>query len=62
MDFENYLHMDPHLLAGLLNTAIRNKHGSLEELCAAHGLERDSVVARMSEAGYDFQPTQEQFR
>ena len=38
MDFENCLNMDPHLLVGLINTAIRNQHGSLQSCVLATNL------------------------
>ncbi len=54
--------MDPHLLVGLVNTAIRNEHRSLEELCAVHELEDTALIEKLSGAGYDFFPKQQQFR
>lgn len=62
MDFENYRIMDPHLLVGLVNTAIRNEHGSLQELCARYELHEEALKEKLKVAGYDFLPEQEQFR
>ncbi|PDH29896.1 MAG: hypothetical protein CNE95_03955 [Puniceicoccaceae bacterium MED-G30] len=62
MDFENCLNMDPHLLVGLINTAIRNQHGSLQELCASHQLESTALIEKLAKAGYAFFPEQQQFR
>jgi len=62
MNFENCLNMDPHLLVGLVNTAIRNEHGSLEELCSVYQLEGEALIRKLSNAGYDFLPQQQQFR
>lgn len=54
--------MDPHLLVGLVNTELRNQSESLEDLVKTHGLEHDLLLSRLSEAGYDYQPEQKQFR
>ena len=62
MNVENYQNMDPHLLVGLINTAIRNEHGSFEELCAVYELEGEALINKLSCAGYDFFPQQQQFR
>ncbi|MGC6455016.1 MAG: DUF4250 domain-containing protein [Coraliomargaritaceae bacterium] len=62
MDLDNYLSMDPHLLVGIINTAIRNEHGSLQELCAVHQLECNALINKLSSAGYNFFAQQQQFR
>lgn len=62
MNFENYRTMDPHLLVGLVNTAIRNEHGSFQELCVAHELESENLIEKLLSAGYKFIPEQQQFR
>ena len=54
--------MDPHLLVGLVNTELRNHSESLEDLVKTHGLDHDHLVSRLSEAGYDYQSEQKQFR
>ena len=46
----------------LINTAIRNEHGSFEELCAVYELEGEALINKLSCAGYDFFPQQQQFR
>jgi len=54
--------MDPHLLVGLVNTELRNRASSLEDLCKTHGLSEEALVARLSQADYHFQSEQKQFR
>jgi hypothetical protein len=54
--------MDPHLLVGVVNTAIRNHCESLDDLCKTHELNTDILTARLAEAGYDYMPEQQQFR
>ena len=62
MDLSTYRTMDPHLLVGVVNTAIRNHCESLEELCACHEIDSELLVERLANAGYDFMPEQQQFR
>lgn len=54
--------MDPHLLVGLLNTELRNHCDSLDDLVKTHHLERALLEKKMADAGYVYQPGQNQFR
>lgn len=62
MDLTGFRSMDPHLLVGLVNTELRNHCESLEDLVKTHGLDQAHLLSRLSEAGYDYQPEQKQFR
>jgi len=62
MDLSSYETMDPHLLVGVVNTAIRNHCESLDDLCKTHDLNVDLLTARLAEAGYGYMPDQQQFR
>ncbi|MFD0892469.1 DUF4250 domain-containing protein [Luteolibacter ambystomatis] len=62
MDLSRYLQMDPHLLLGLLNTELRNHCDSLDDLVKTHGLDPSALIAKMSAAGYEYRPEQNQFR
>jgi hypothetical protein len=62
MKLSTYQTMDPHLLVGLVNTELRNNSEDLDDLVKTHGLDPDGLVSRLSEAGYDYQPEQRQFR
>lgn len=62
MDLSNFQRMDPHLLVGLLNTELRNHCASLDELARKHDVEKDGLLERMTAAGYDYKPEQNQFR
>lgn len=62
MDLSSYQTMDPHLLVGVVNTAIRNHCESLDDLCKTHELSADVLTSRLAEAGYDYMPEQKQFR
>ena len=54
--------MDPHLLVGLLNTELRNHCDSLDDLVKTHHLDPAVLTKKMADAGYDYQPEQNQFR
>ena len=54
--------MDPHLLVGVVNTAIRNHCKSLDDLCKTHDLDPNILTERLASAGYDYMPEQKQFR
>jgi len=62
MDLSSYQTMDPHLLVGVVNTAIRNHCDSLDDLCKTHDLDVDILTERLAAAGYDYRPAQQQFR
>ncbi|MEP4077817.1 DUF4250 domain-containing protein [Haloferula sp.] len=62
MNLTTFQTMDPHLLVGLVNTELRNQSEDLEDLVKTHGLNQDNLVSRLSEAGYDYQSEQKQFR
>lgn len=62
MDLSNFRNMDPHLLVGLLNTDLRNNCDSLEDLVKTHNLDPEVLLEKMVAAGYEYQPSQNQFR
>lgn len=61
-DWSRFEQMDPHLLVGLVNTALRNEAESLEDLCRTHDIDADTLCARFESVGYVYQPEQVQFR
>lgn len=62
MNLDRYASMDPHLLFGLVNTELRNHSESLEDLCKTHGLEKDQLLERLRDVGYEYLPEINQFR
>ena len=48
--------MDPHLLVGVVNTAIRNSCKDLEDLCKTHDIDQPSSLSVSRCAGYDYRP------
>ena len=53
---------DPVMLMSVLNTKLRDEYHSLEALCEDLELERDELTDRLHEAGFDYDPEQNQFR
>ena len=53
---------DPIMLMSFLNTKLRDRYDSLEALCDDLELNRDELTIRLQEAGFDYDPEQNQFR
>lgn len=62
MDWSNIERMDPHLLVGVVNTALRNHFDSLEDLCLTHDIQTETLRQRLEQGGYEYQPQNKQFR
>lgn len=62
MDLSTYQTMDPHLLVGVVNTALRNHCESLHDLCKTYDIDPSILTERLQAAGYDYMPEQQQFR
>ncbi len=54
MNLSHFQTMDPNLLPGLINTALRNDFESLEDLAKTHGLDWEALIGRINEIGYDY--------
>lgn len=53
--------MDPHLLVGVVNTAMRNEGEDLDGLCAAYDIVREGLEKRLAEGGYAYLAEQRRF-
>jgi len=62
MKLTSYETMDPHLLYGLVNTALRNDFEDLQDLVRSHDLDQETLIRRLREAGYAYTPELNQFR
>lgn len=62
MKLTSYKTMDPHLLLGLVNTALRNDFEDLKDLVRSHDLDQDRLVQRLKDAGYEYKAELNQFR
>lgn len=62
MDLSEFMHMDPHLLVGLVNTELRNHCESLDDLVKTHNLDPSALEERLAVADYSYRADQNQFR
>ena len=53
---------DPVMLMSVLITKLWDEYHSLEALCEDLQLEKDKLTVRLHEAGFDYDPEQNQFR
>ena len=56
------LPQDPFMLLSVVNTHLRDIYPSLDEMCAAEGLDRDELCRKLAEAGFEYMPEINQFR
>lgn len=62
MKLSNFEKMDPNLLVGLVNTALRNDYDDLRDLAKSQGIEASALEERLAQIGYVYVPEQNQFR
>ena len=55
------LPQDPFILLSYLNTQLRDHYPSLEELCAAEGIEEQVLDQKMEAIGYRYDRAQNRF-
>ncbi len=53
---------DPIILMSVLNTKLRDEYLSLDALCEDLELDKAQLSARLSAAGFDYDPERNQFR
>lgn len=54
--------MDPNLLVGIVNTALRNQFDSLEDLCLTNSVDREALCAKLACEDYEYVESINQFR
>jgi len=62
MNLVNYERMDPLLLLGLVNTALRNDADDLDDLVKTHAIDHTRLEERLGAVGYLYAPEENQFR
>jgi len=62
MKLSSFQTMDPLLLPGLVNTALRNDCDDLEDLVRTHDIDREALERRMETLGYRYLAESNQFR
>lgn len=50
----NELPQDPAILMSYINTLLRDRYASLDELCEDTGIDREALVARLAQAGFEY--------
>lgn len=56
------LPQDPIILYSYLNTMLRDRFSSLDELCESLDLDKDELVDKLKTAGFEYMPEINQFR
>ncbi|MDE6286474.1 MAG: DUF4250 domain-containing protein [Muribaculaceae bacterium] len=57
----NELPADPAMLLSFLNMKLRDNYASLEELCDDLDIDRDALLKRMAEAGFEYSAENKRF-
>ena len=52
---------DPMMLLSFLNMKLRDFYSNLDELCNALDLEKEEIVKKMADAGFEYNETQNKF-
>lgn len=53
---------DPMMLLSFLNMKLRDFYSNLDELCNALDLNKEEIVKKMADAGFEYNETQNKFR
>ncbi|ELR63616.1 hypothetical protein C942_03474 [Photobacterium marinum] len=62
MDLKSFETMDPVMLMSIVNMKIRDDFGDLDGLVKYFDIDKEKLVARLAEAGFDYLPEAKQFR
>ena len=54
MNLSHFETMDPNLLPGLINTALRNDCSDLEDLIKTFDLDREAFHSKLKDLGYHY--------
>lgn len=52
---------DPMILYSYINTQLRDRYSSLEELCSSMNADRDTLVQKLNAAGFEYSAEQNRF-
>lgn len=53
---------DPFILLSQVNMKLRDEYDTLEELCSALDYDKEELIAKLAEAGFEYIETQNQFK
>ena len=57
----NSIPKDPFMLYSFVNTMLRDKFSSLEELCSAYDTDPDEIAEKLKAAGFEYDADLNQF-
>ncbi len=55
------LPQDPAILLSYINTKLRDEYSDLDALCEGLGIDREALVGRLGEAGFEYSPEHNKF-
>lgn len=61
MPLSRFLTMDPNMLLSIVNMKLRDEFSSLDELTRSYDIDTETLCARLLEAEYRYQASNNQF-
>ena len=55
------LPQDTAILLSYINTKLRDEYSDLDALCEGLGIDREALVARLGQAGFEYSPENNKF-
>ncbi|MGN1280917.1 MAG: DUF4250 domain-containing protein [Succinivibrio sp.] len=62
MSLDNYKNMDPFILLSAVNMYLRDEYDSLDELCRCRDIDKDELVSKLKNAGFEYVESVNQFK
>jgi hypothetical protein len=62
MNLSKYETMDPVMLMSIVNMKIRDEFGDLDSLINYFEIDKEILISRLKQAGFDYLPEVKQFR
>lgn len=53
---------DPFMLLSFINTRLRDEYSNLDELCKSMDIDKEPLIEKLSEAGFEYITTVNQFK
>ena len=53
---------DPYILLSLINTKLRDEYVDLDDLIASLGIDKETLISRLSSIGFTYDPNTNQFK
>lgn len=62
MNLANFESMDPIMLMSIINMKLRDEYGDLDNLAKAFDIDKQVLINKLANAGFDYLPEVKQFR